>query len=197
MNHIYLQYFDSSILIDYWISENLEEPEDESTKELLKFNNPEVHLLRELFLKDKRIKDTFKIRDKILSGKSKLTVLTTSLSLIELMEWHTEVVFKEYASESLVLSLIRKKVKKILGNYLNRILIEANEIKKEDEFDKTKDLKLEGLKRLMGDLWLNRSFVNHHGLWGILPIDIKNFDFKIDKAWQEPSAFAYLQLGGC
>ena len=189
-------YFDSSILIDYWISETLEWPEDENTEELLRIGHPEDFLLRQLFIKDKRIKDTFKIRDKILSGNSNLTAITTSLSLIELMEWHTEAVFKEYATESLGSMFIQKKGKKEISNFLNELLIEANEIKREELFNETKDWKVEALKRLMGDLWLNRSFVNHHGLLGISQIDIKNFDFKIDKAWQESSALAYLQMGG-
>jgi predicted nucleic acid-binding protein len=34
-----------------------------------------------------------------------------------------------------------------------------------------------------------------HGLDGLLKVDIVNFDLHFRRAWQEPSAFAYLQLG--
>lgn len=47
---------------------------------------------------------------------------------------------------------------------------------------------------MMG-LWLDRSYIDQHGLLGLLQVDIRNFNFSIDKVWQEPSAYAYLQLG--
>ena len=34
-----------------------------------------------------------------------------------------------------------------------------------------------------------------YGLQGLLQVGIKNFNFAIDDAWQESSAYAYLQLG--
>jgi len=191
LQEVYLPaiYFDSSVVIDYWISEYMEMPED-------KFSQPNDNLLRDLFLKDKRIKDTFEIRDRILSGQSKVTPIITSLSLIELMEWHVEAVFKELASESLGTMFIQKKSKKEVGDYLKKLLMSAEENLKEEHWrNYTEDWKIESLKELMSELWLNRSFVNHHGLWGLLQADIKNFSFSIDKAWQEPSAYAFLQLG--
>lgn len=188
-------YFDSSVVIDYWISEYMELPENEMTK-LDQINNPDAHLLREMFLKDKRIKDTFKIRDKILSGKCSLTPVITSLSLIELMEWNVEAAFKEIASESLGTMFIQKKSKKEIGNYLKLLLDDSNEkLNKESWRNETDDWRLEGLKRIIFGLGFNRSFVNHHGLLGLLQVDIKNFDFTIDNAWQKPSEYAYLQIG--
>jgi len=47
----------------------------------------------------------------------------------------------------------------------------------------------------MSETWLNRSFLECHGLSGLLQVDIVNFHLTINKAWMEPSAYAYLQLG--
>lgn len=47
----------------------------------------------------------------------------------------------------------------------------------------------------MFDTWLGRSFAECHGLQGLLQADVVNFELTIDKIWQEPSAYAYLQLG--
>lgn len=47
----------------------------------------------------------------------------------------------------------------------------------------------------MSDAWLNRSFAECHGLKGLLQADIVNFKLTADKAWYEPFAYAYLQIG--
>ncbi len=47
----------------------------------------------------------------------------------------------------------------------------------------------------MLETWLNGSFVDSHGLYGLLQVDIVNFHLTVSKVWQEPSAYAYLQLG--
>jgi hypothetical protein len=47
----------------------------------------------------------------------------------------------------------------------------------------------------MAETWLNRSFVESHGLMGLLQVDIVNFHFPVNQAWQEPSVYAYMQLG--
>ena len=47
----------------------------------------------------------------------------------------------------------------------------------------------------MNETWLNRSFAECHGLEGLLQVDIVNFHLPVNQAWQEPSAYAYLQLG--
>lgn len=187
-------YFDSSVLIDYWISEYMEIPNDDIEFEMI--SKPEVYLLRELFLKDKRIKETFKIRNKIISGNSRLTPVVSPLSLIELMEWNVEASFKEIASESLGSMFIQKKSKKEIGNYIRKLMNNANDnLTSEIWRQESKDWKIEGLKRLIATFALNRSFVNHHGLLGLLQVDIKNFNFTMDNAWQEPSEYAYLQIG--
>lgn len=95
--------FDSSVLIDYWIAEYIWNIlKNEMLNEFQRLQTPEFDLIRELFLKNKRIHDTFEIRCKIISGKANLTPVITSLSLIELMEWHVDANFKEFASSSLV-----------------------------------------------------------------------------------------------
>lgn len=47
----------------------------------------------------------------------------------------------------------------------------------------------------MSETWLNKSFIDAHGLQGLLQVDIVNFHLLVNKIWEEPSAYAYLQLG--
>ena len=47
----------------------------------------------------------------------------------------------------------------------------------------------------MSETWLNRSFVEVHGLQGLLQANIVNFHLPVSEVWKEPSAYAYLQLG--
>ena len=51
------------------------------------------------------------------------------------------------------------------------------------------------IEMLMSETWLNPSFAIAHGLQGLLQVDIVNFHLSVSKAWEEPSDYAYLQLG--
>jgi hypothetical protein len=89
--------------------------------------------------------------------------------------------------------IIQRRSKKEIGDYLKRLL----ELRR-DEVEKRKGKRhgySTGLEILMSDTWLNRSFAECHGLEGLLQADIVNFKLTLDEAWQEPSAYAYLQLG--
>ena len=188
-------YFDSSVLIDYWMTEGLEI--DRSEDPMLKItseNEPKSLLVvRELLKADKRIEKVIEIRKKLLFGKPKLSAVISPLSLLELMEWNAEAAFKETAAEAAGALIVQRKNKKEIGDYLKRLL----ELRR-DEIKKRKGRKREfstGLEILMSDIWLNRGFAESHGLQGLLQADIVNFRLTLDITWQEPSAYAYLQLG--
>ncbi len=133
------------------------------------------------------------IRKKLLFGKTKVTPIVSPLSLQELMEWQAEAAFKQIASEASGVGFIQKRGKKQIGDYLK----EALKMRRA-EFEKqkgNKEGKSTGLEWLMSETWLNRSFLECNGLSGLLQVDIVNFHLTINKAWKEPSAYAYLQLG--
>jgi len=113
--------------------------------------------------------------------------------LLELMAWKAEAAFKQYASEAAGVHIVQRKSKKEIGDYLKKLLeLRRDEIEKQKGEEKGYST---GLELLMADTWLNRSFAECHGLSGLLQVDIVNFKLTLNKAWLEPFAYAYLQLG--
>ena len=188
-------YFDSSVLIDYWMTEGLEIDIHEGPfgKVLDECEAERVNIVREIMRSDKRIEKVIEIRKKILFGESKVIAVMSPISLLELMEWNAEAAFKDIAAESAGAMAIRRKSKKEIGDYLKTLL----ELRS-DEVERQKGKKRErttGLEWIMSDTWLDRSFVESHGLQGLLQADVINFKLTIDQTWQESFAYAYLQLG--
>ena len=188
-------YFDSSVLIDYWMTEGLEVelPEGIIERMMVEHESEDLKIVREVLKSDKRIERMIEIRKKLLFEEVKVTAIISPLSLLELMEWNAEVAFKETAAEASGTLAIQRKSRKEIGDYLRRLL----ELRK-NEAEKQKGKKhgySTGLEIIMSNTWLNRSFAECHGLQGLFQADIVNLNLTIDKMWQEPSAYAYLQLG--
>ncbi len=188
-------YFDSSVLIDYWMIEGteLDLPEGSIERMVLEHESEDIKILREVLKSDKRIVGMIEIRKKLLFEDVKVKAIISPLSLLELMEWNAEMAFKNTATEASGALVIQRKGKKEIGDYLKKLL----ELRK-DEVKKKKGNKREystGLEIIMSNTWLNRGFVECHGLQGLLQADILNYKLTIDKIWYEPSAYAYLQLG--
>jgi predicted nucleic acid-binding protein len=185
-------YFDSSVLIDYWIAEGLET--DRPFGEILDECEAErLQIMRKILKSDARTEKVIEIRRKILFGESKVTAVISPISLLELMEWNAEAAFKDFATEASGAMGIQRKSKKEIGDYLKQLL-ELRSDEAERQKGKTRE-RTTGLEWIMSETWLNRSFAECHGLQGLLQADIVNFKLTIDKVWQEPSAYAYLQLG--
>jgi len=188
-------YFDSSVLIDYWITEGLETDWTENPIEkIISENEPKsLVVVKELLKADKRLQKVVEVRKKLIFGLSKLSAVISPLALLELMAWKAEAAFKQYANEAAGVHIIQKKSKREIGDYLKKLLeLRRDEIEKEKGNEKRYST---GLEILMSDTWLNRSFAECHGLRGLLQADIVNFELTLDQAWQEPFAYAYLQLG--
>lgn len=188
-------YFDSSVLIDYWMTEGLETDwtEDPVEKIISKNELKSLVVVRELLKADKRLQRVVEIRKKLILGLSKLSAVISPLALLELMEWNAEAAFKQYASEAAGVHIVQRKSKKEIGDYLKKLLeLRRDEIEKQEAREKGYST---GLEILMSDTWLNRSFAECHGLRGLLQADIVNFELTLDQAWQEPFVYAYLQLG--
>lgn len=186
-------YIDSSVLIDYWITEGMENWTEEDYDEW-KRNEPNASLIiREILKSDARLDKVSEIRRKFVFSQTKVTPVVTPLSLLELVEWNAESGFRQYASDWVGAIRIQKTGKKEVGDYIRKAL---DLRKSEIELLRGKRLREStGLEIMMGDTWLNRSFAECHGLQGLLQVGIKNFNFAIGEAWQEPSAYAYLQVG--
>jgi hypothetical protein len=188
-------YFDSSVLIDYWMTEGLETDwTEDPVEEIISENYPKsLVVVRELLKADKRLQKVVEIREKLIFGLSKLSAVISPLALLELMEWKAEASFREYANDAAGVHIIQRRSKKEIGDYLKKLLeLRRDEIEKQKGGEKGCS---NGLETLMSDTWLNRSFAECHGLRGLLQADIVNFKLTLDRAWQEPFAYAYLQLG--
>ena len=187
-------YFDSSVLIDYWKTEGMELNESETDKTLID-NEPYLRVVRNILHSENRINNMVKIRKKLIFDIVKVVPVISPISLLELMEWKAEATFKQIASEASGTKFIQKKSKKEIGNYLKKILeMRRNEIKKQKE-KKMESSQSTVLEKLLYSMLPERSFLNVHGLQGILQADIVNFRLTIDKVWKEPSVYGFLQLG--
>ena len=189
-------YLDSSVLIDYWVVEGMENEIEEAKeiREILERNEPKAFkVFREILKSDVKLNKVVEIRKKFVFGGARVTPVVTPLSLLELMKWNAESGFRQYASEAAGAMHIRKMGEKAIGDYLKKVLdlrkAEVEHLKGETLREST------GLEWLMADTWLDRSFAEFHGLQGLLQVVIKNFNLNTDDAWQEPSAYAFMQLG--
>jgi predicted nucleic acid-binding protein len=184
-------YFDSSVLIDYWMTEGMEMPgtikKNESVLDELQ------RIVKDILRSEIRIRKVIEIRKKLVYSKVKVIPVISPLSLLELMEWQAESAFKQIASEASGTAFVQKKSKKQIGNYLKKAL-ELRKAEVRRKKIKKRDL-LTSLEILMEETWLNSSFAQAHGLQGLLQVDIMHFHLPITQAWAEPSAYAYLQLG--
>lgn len=207
-------YFDSSLVIDYYMAESLpydekeldfdidlpEGPIDqlpievqENLHEYLEAKaHPQEFLLREIINSDKRIKQVRQIRNKILFEDLKVNPVISPLVISELIKWFTETAFKQLASESVGSKAIQRFGDKQIGNYLKKLMELHKEARENPEFS---NWKKEGLKRLHYELWMSPSFVYAHGLSGLILADIINFDLTMKKVWSEPEAYSFLQIG--
>lgn len=189
-------YFDSSVLIDYWMTEGVELPEKDDLTRVLKNNElPHYRVVRDILRSEIRIKKVVEIRKKLVFDEVKVTPVISPISLLELMEWEAEAAFKQIASEASGAIFIQKKSKKEIGGYLKKALEMRKDESKEQKEKGRNSFGSTGLEILTSETWLNRSFAETHGLDGLLIADIVNFSLTVDKAWAEPSAYGVLQLG--
>lgn len=186
-------YFDSSVVIDYWTTEGLDGDFEDDIARLAAINEPRSHqVIRDLLRFEKHFEKVIEIREKLLDGPS-TTVVTSPLCLLELMKWKAQASLKETIVEAAGLNSAIRKGDKEIGDYLKRLwVLHRGEL--ESQNGKKPDWP-SGLEIIMGDTWLNRGFSESHGLWGLVQADIVGFHFGIDETWNEPSAYAYLQLG--
>ena len=190
-------YFDSSVLIDYWMTEGMELPErDDFPSSVAKKNElPHLQVVRDILRSEIRINKVVEIRKKMIFDEVKVNPVISPISLLELIEWESEAAFKQISSEASGTIFIQKKSKKEIGDYLKKALEMQKDESKEQKRKRRKSFASTGLEILMSETWLNRSFADCHGLEGLLQADIVNFSLTVHKAWMEPSAYGYLQLG--
>jgi len=198
-------YFDSSVLIYYWLAEGLEGKADADVEEVLRNNDfkSRDEFLREIFRQDKYIEKGLKLREAIAGEEAKLTAVITPLCIYELFEWHVETVFKELLSDAVSYKEIQKKGKKDLGDALKKVIdawdgipidiqkgLNSFENLNRPEYRKAKAIRL-----ILVDIWLNDSFALAHGFHGLNVADIREFNFRSEDIFGNLGLFACLHLG--
>lgn len=205
-------YFDSSVIIDYYISEGFYPENEHEEIDLDEYIGKEIpdeyshrikrqieleshsheHILRKLLNTDKKFNEVAALRDKILYEDIKVNPIVSPLAILELVKWFTESIFKQMLSESVGSKQIQRYGTNQIGNYLKTILERINRDIDNDEVPKWEK---QGLKDLKLELIMSPSFVYHHGLEGLLQVDIVNFDITNSKVWSEQAAYSFLQMG--
>lgn len=190
-------YFDSSVLIDYWMTESLEvdRPKDPLLERITK-QTPMETAIRDLLRPDARIQKVVEIRKRLVSGSARASAVISPISLLELMEWNADSAFRNIAAQTAGAMFMQRRGKKDIGDYLKMLFaLRRNEVRKQESKTRQQATESDGLERFMGYAWLNPGFSSAYGLRGLIQADIANFRMPIRRAWQDPSAYAYLQLG--
>lgn len=186
-------YFDSSVVIDYWMTDEMEYSQAETGERVTDNQRPDLVVVRKVLQSDVRINKVLKIREKLLSGECRVTPIVSPLVLLEFMEWHAEAWFKQFASEAVGAINISKKSKKDIGKYLGKVL----QLKIEESARQEGETIIEdkGLEILWDNLLPMITHESFHGLEGLLEVEVVNFSLSVNKLWKEPIACAFLQLG--
>lgn len=207
-------YFDSSVVIDYWMSKEWTELElsgwvgqkDYWVPEgLVKFQkNKLVQLhddlvsqkreyIKKLLKADIRLSKVAEIRQKLNCGETKATAVISPICLLELAEWYAEARFKQVASEEAGVMFIQKKGKKEIGDYLAKLF--SGVIAKEFETTDERKDEVNGEGMLFTETFLN-PLAERYGLQGLLKTDIVNFNISVSDALHHtPISYAYVQVG--
>jgi len=172
-------YLDTSFLIDYWIAEGTE-VDIEGELDLDRINElPHLQVVRDILKSDKRIKKVIEIRKRIIYEDLDTIPVYTPVSILELMEYEAEAAFKQIGSEAAGAISIQKKGKKEIGRLLKIALEKRTEEVEIQKKQGRESAESTGLEILMMGTWLNRGFVDCHGLSDLLKVDIINFSLSL------------------
>ena len=194
-------YFDSSLLIDYWMAEGMElrdEIPEAHQGGTASSEHPLASVTRDLMRSDVRLTKVAEIRRKVISGDARAIPVTSHAALWELQEWIAESAFKQVGAEVVGMVFLQRKSKKEIGKYLKKVfeLWDAEgDQSHQDPYTGTS-----GLHMLMQESWINLSYAQAHGLQGILVADTVNFSWPPEQGYDgnlqaDPYMLAFLQLG--
>jgi hypothetical protein len=194
-------YFDTSVIIDYWLTEGMELPPEafNGRGDWAEISHgPVATVMRDLLKSDKRINKVVEIRKKAMFDDIKVTPVTSHVSLWELQEWNAEAGFKQLGAEISGAIFLQKKGKKEIGDYLKTTYMQW--LEEGDEKHHDQKTGTSGLQLLSNATWINDSFAGAHGLRGIIVAETLNFCWPPKKSrnrrpFPNPEVFAYLQIG--
>jgi hypothetical protein len=179
-------YFDTSVLVEYWLAEGLE-----TADKCLPFRDEQADLLRAVLRAEKKSESMGKIRQATVIFGPQVLPVTTPLAVLELIEWHAHAAIKQMASDAVGFLTVQKKSRKEIGHLLRQLSdMEATERKRRRKPGPTTRL-----GEIVGSAWLNPSFAEYNGLDGIAQVDLVRFDLTLRDVWTRASDLAYHQIG--
>jgi len=181
-------YFDTSVLVDYWLVEGWEMPETPFDRFLKNAELPHLQVARDLLRSQKRLTKVAEIRGLLSSpyDPPEVTAVITPFCVLELIEWYAETTFRQIASEAAGTNAIRRRNKKEVGDMLKK----AWELWQREHRKRKGKGPTSGIDRFAQDTMLSGSFAAAHGFRGLIYADILNFSFTQGDAFGLPYFFA-------
>lgn len=198
-------YFDSCVLIDYYLAYGLEFEPSPIVEAMGKNRAPYEKSLLTLFKQDKRFADLTKLRETLLNETDAYAV-TSPLAIFELIGWNSATTFKDIAVDLLGSSSVLKKGNKDIARLLGHIVNEH--IKESERLDGVpwsvttgKDGERQSTgERSWGSLFSITSTsggpsLRCHELFSIIVADVINFKLAESDVWCNLEILSYLQMG--
>jgi hypothetical protein len=186
-------YFDTSVLIDYWVTESMELPLNEPYPLSGNEDLPHHKVMREILKREswfKRLSKVIELRKKFLSSSPKLTPIVSPLALMELSKQMAEAGFRQILSDVAGARFAQRQ------REVGKLMKGALEVAKKETERHTIEGKqgIDPLNWLVGTTLMNLSFGAAHTLDGLWVADIRNFALTVQKTQEEVSAYPYLQV---
>jgi len=189
-------YFDSSMLIDYFLAAGLENPYEEIDRinDLKGGPDSYIPIFRTVIGSDKELAQICDIRRKLILWPEtvKTYPVVTPLCILELQEFSAEQVFRQLASEAGAARLMQHKSKKDIGDYIRKLIQRRREeIGQRRKYHRSHTkTPMAKLMNLLADI---QNF--EEGMKGLHIVDIVNFGISLEDAFSTPSYYTWLQLG--
>jgi hypothetical protein len=196
-------YMDTSLLVDYWISEAFDAPIDPFHEDLKHRDSVEQmnQKLIDVLKGEDRYKKAFKLRNKLYERifgwkQQSAYIYTSPLAVFELVQWNARSEFKYLATAAAGSPVVENMSVKNVGKYIDVLLSEYAEECLKHENTKNESFYGSPLHLLYCSLSIVPSFAESHGLLGIDVLDIIKFDFSYKHLWDEGNQLAMRQIGG-
>lgn len=178
-------YFDSCVLIDYFIAARRSAVEtndaDSSQQDLLK---DDFKCVRELLKQQSKLEAVLRIRDKLIDNKARKIAVISPLCILELVETHAEEILRENIASATSAKGVQKIGKKQIGQLLKNLMESLTDASTSNS-----------LKRLVSATALDINLQRCRGLYGLYIANISSFNLTFDMVNQGLAGLSYLQIG--
>lgn len=186
-------YFETSVIVDYWSAEAIEASRRVKECDTAMIKGEFEQATSELFSYTIRLEKMADVRELLQLSGSAYTAVTSPLAIHELAEWHAHASFKQIAAQTVGIVPVDRMSRKEVGDYLKKIYRDgSNEmLDAEDHYNVNQAPNAAVLRECL----LNLSFLECHGLDGVLNIDINGLAIGVTSFFSKSAIFAYHRIG--